>query len=68
MYDDITLHHTTLHSLHNIPLGDVQVCHQMLSSAFDLLLTFLCSLIQTLTLTPPSNNALLANMDTEGGP
>ena len=43
--------------------SDVQVCHQRLSSAFDLLLIFLCSLIQTLTLTPPPNNALLANMD-----
>ena len=32
--------------------SDVQVCHQRLSSAFDLLLIFLCSLIQTLTLTP----------------
>ena len=41
--------------------SDVQVCHQRLSSAFDLFLIFLCSLIQTLTLTPPSNNALLAN-------
>ena len=40
--------------------SDVQVCHQRLSSAFDLLLIFL---IQTLTLTPPPNNALLANMD-----
>ena len=39
---------------------DVQVCHQRLSSAFDLLI-FLCSLIQTLT--PPPNNGLLANMD-----
>ena len=29
--------------------SDVQVCHQRLSSAFDLLLIFLCSLIQTLT-------------------
>ena len=27
---------------------------------------FLCSLIQTLTLTPPPNNALLANMDMRG--
>ena len=42
--------------------SDVQVCYQRLSSAFDLLLIFLCSLIQTLTLTPPPNNALLANM------
>ena len=41
---------------------DVQDCQQRLSSAFDLLLIFLCSLIQTLTLTPPPNNALLANM------
>ena len=39
--------------------SDVQVCHQRLSSGFDLLLFFLCSLIQTLTLTPPPNNALL---------
>ena len=46
--------------------SDVQVCHQRLSSAFDLLLIFLCSLIQTLTLTPPPNNALLANMDMRG--
>ena len=30
---------------------------------FDLLLIFLCSLIQTLTLNPSPNNALLANMD-----
>ena len=37
--------------------SDVQVCHQRLSSAFDLLL------IQTLTLTPPPKNALLANLD-----
>ena len=46
--------------------SDVQVCHQRLSSAYDLLLIFLCSLIQTLTLTltPPPNNALLANMET----
>ena len=36
--------------------SDVQVCHQRLSSAFDLLLIFLCSLIQTLT--PPPNNYL----------
>ena len=42
-------------------LSDVQVCHQRLNSAFDLLLIFLCSLIQTLT--PPPNNALLANTD-----
>jgi len=34
-----------------------------LSSAFNLLLIFLCSLIQTLILTQPPNNALLANMD-----
>ena len=27
--------------------SDVQVCHQRLISAFDLLLIFLCSLIQT---------------------
>ena len=39
-------------------MSDVQVCHQ--HSAFDLLLIFLCSLIQILTLTPPPNNA---NMD-----
>ena len=43
--------------------SDDQVCNQRLSSAFDLLLTFLCSLIKTLTLTPPPYNALLANMD-----
>ena len=48
------------------PTSDVQVCHQRLSGAFDLLLIFLCSLIQTLTLTPPPNNALLANMDMLG--
>ena len=35
---------------------------QRLSRAFDLLLIFLCSLIQTLTLTPAPNNALLVNM------
>ena len=33
--------------------SNVKVCHQRLSSAFDLLMDFLCSLIQTLTLTPP---------------
>ena len=38
----------------------------LISSAFDLLLIFLCSLTQTLTLTPPPNNALLANMDMYG--
>ena len=43
--------------------SDVQVCHQRHNSALDLLLIFLCSLIQTLTLPPPPNNALLANMD-----
>ena len=58
--------------------SDVQVCHQRLSSAFDLLLIVLCSLILTrsafdlllivlcsliLTLTPLPNHALLANMD-----
>ena len=43
--------------------SDVQVCHQRHSSASDLLLIFLCSLIQALTLTPPPNNALLGNMD-----
>ena len=37
---------------------DIQVCHQRLSSAFDLLLIF-----QTLTLTLPHNNILLVNMD-----
>ena len=31
--------------------------------AFDLPLIFLCSLIQTQTLTPPPNNALLAILD-----
>ena len=46
----------------HLGMSDVQVCHQRLSSAFDLLLIFLCSLIRTLTLTPPPNNALLANM------
>ena len=46
--------------------SDVQVCHQRHNSALDLLLIFLCSLIQTLTLTPPPNNALLANMDMRG--
>ena len=44
-----------------------EVCHYGISSAFDLLLIFLCSLIQTLTLTPPPNNALLANMDMRDG-
>ena len=46
--------------------SDGQVCHQRLSNAYDLLLIFLCSLIQTLTLTltPPPNDALLANMET----
>ena len=43
----------------------VQVCHQRLSSALGLLLIFLCSLIQTLTPTPPPNNA---NMDVWGVP
>ena len=33
--------------------SDVQDCQQRLSSAFDLFLIFLCSLIQTPTLTPP---------------
>ena len=42
---------------------DVQDCQQRLSSAFDLLLILLCSLIQTLTLTPPPNNAMLAILD-----
>ena len=46
--------------------SDVQVCHQRLSSGFDLLLILLCSLIQTLTVTPLSNNALLANTIGEG--
>ena len=41
--------------------SDVQVCHQRLSGAFDLFDH--CSLIQTLTLTPPPSNALPANMD-----
>ena len=44
-------------------MSNVQVCHQRLSSAFGLLLILHCSLIQTLTLTWPPNNALLANMD-----
>ena len=35
------------------------VFREMSSSAFDLLLVFLCSLIQTLTLIAPPNNALL---------
>ena len=48
---------------HEYYMSDVQVCHQRHSSASDLLLIFLCSLIQALTLTPPPNNALLANMD-----
>ena len=47
-------------------VSDVQVCHQRHSSASDLLLIFLCFLIQALTLTPPPNNALLANMDMRG--
>ena len=38
--------------------SDVQVC---------LLIFFFCSLIQTLTLTPPPTNALLANMDMWAG-
>ena len=42
---------------------DVQDCQQRLNSAFDLLSIFLCSLIQTLTLTPPPNNTFLANLD-----
>ena len=41
---------------------DVQDCHQRLSSAFDLLSIFHCSLIPPLTLTSPPNNALLANL------
>ena len=41
-------------------MRDVQDCHQRSSSVFDLLLFFLCSLLPTLTLTPPPNNALLA--------
>ena len=41
-----------------VAVRDVQVRHQRLSSAFDLLLIFLIP-----TLTPPPNNALLANMD-----
>ena len=45
---------------------DVQDCQQRLTSAFDLPLIFLCSLIQTLTLTPPPNNALLAILDMYG--
>ena len=48
-----------------LSMRDVQDCQQRLNSAFDLLLLFLRSLIQTLTLTltPPPNNALLANLD-----
>ena len=51
--------------INDIQTRDVQDCQQRLSSAFDLLLIFLCSLIQTLTLTPPPNNALLANLGHE---
>ena len=40
-----------------------RIANKGLGSAFDLLLIFLCSLIQTLNLTPPPNNALLANLD-----
>ena len=47
----------------SIYVSDVQDCQPRLSSALDLLLIFLCSLIQTLTLTPPPNDALLANLD-----
>ena len=43
--------------------SDVQVWHQRLSSAFDLLLISIGPLIQTLTLTTTPNNALLANRD-----
>ena len=50
--------HDLVHS--TLVVKDVQGCHQRLSSAFDLLLIFLSSLIQTLTLTPPPNSALLA--------
>ena len=39
-------------------LSDVQVCHQRHCSTLDLLLIFLCSPIQTITITPPPNNAL----------
>ena len=48
------------HQCWGVSISHVQVCHQRLSSAFDLLI-FLCSLI--LTLTPPPNNSLLADMD-----
>jgi len=55
---------TQIHvSLYTCVSSDVQVCLQRLSNTFDLLLIFLCSPIQTLTLTPPPKNALLANMD-----
>ena len=37
----------------------MQACHHKLSSAFDPLLIFLCSLIETLT--QPPNNTLLTN-------
>ena len=49
--------------INDIQTRDVQDCQQRLSSAFDLLLIFLCSLIQTLT--PAPNNALLANLGHE---
>ena len=39
----------------------MQGCYHKLSSVFYLLLIFHCSLIETLTLTPPPNNALLTN-------
>ena len=45
----------------SVGLVVMQGCHHKLSSAFDLLLIFHCSLIETLTLTPPPNNTLLTN-------
>ena len=47
-------------------LRDVQDCQQRLNSGSELPLIFPCSLIQTLTLTPPPNNALLAILDMYG--
>ena len=51
------MHETTIrikrYVVYVIIASDVQVCHQGLSSAFDVLFFFLCPLIQSLTLTPP---------------
>ena len=60
-----TFVHTNFIDPADIHARDIQDCQQRLCSTFDLLLIFLCSLIQTLTLTltPPPNNALLAIMD-----